>query len=157
MFQLFLESILFFKNCQILQKQCCPVLVTQSRVDPVACPSHEPTQRIFATHWRVNVPIVKNTQNIFQNLGFYVSYGANWRLVHGWRSSRGGTQRFSQLTLRLSRKQNFQSRKTLRKFFKIFVLSVLATCSRLNSVAKIACFAQIGQFLKPFSFSLEHF
>ena len=33
----------------------------------------------------------------------------------------------------------------------------LATCSQLNSVAKIACFAQIGQFLKPFSFSLEHF
>ena len=28
----------------------------------------------------------------------------------------------------------------------------LATCSRLDSVAKIACFAQIGQFLNVFSF-----
>ena len=53
------------------KKQCCPVLATQSRVDPVACPSHESLQKIFATHWRVNVPVMKNTQNIFQNLGFY--------------------------------------------------------------------------------------
>ena len=31
----------------------------------------------------------------------------------------------------------------------------LATCSRLNSVAKIACFTQIGQFFETFGFSLE--
>ena len=31
----------------------------------------------------------------------------------------------------------------------------LATCTRLNSVTKIVCFVQIGQFLKPFKFSLE--
>ena len=31
----------------------------------------------------------------------------------------------------------------------------LATCSQLNPVAKIACFAQIGQFLKPFEFPLN--
>ena len=47
--------------------------------------------------------------------------------------------------------------KHLEKFFKIFVLSVLATCLRLDSVAKIACFAYISQFLNVFSFSLEHF
>ena len=47
--------------------------------------------------------------------------------------------------------------KHLDKFFKIFVLSVLATCLRLDSVAKIACFAHISQFLNVFSFSLEHF
>ena len=63
-----------------------------------------------------------------------------------------GTQRFLRLISRLPHGQNFQSRKTLRKFFKIFVLSVLATCSRLNPIAKLACFAQIGQFLKPFEF-----
>ena len=31
----------------------------------------------------------------------------------------------------------------------------LATCSRLDSVTKIVCFAQIGQFLNVFSFSLK--
>ena len=46
-------------------------------------------------------------------------------------------------------------KKHLDKFFKILVLSVLATCSRLDLVVKIACFAQIGQFLNVFSFSLE--
>ena len=55
-----------------------------------------------------------------------------------------GTQRFSQLTSRLPHKKNFQSWKTLRKFFKTFVLSVLATCLRLNLVVKIACFVQIS-------------
>ena len=42
--------------------------------------------------------------------------------------------------------------KHLDKFFKIFVLTVLVTCSQLDSVEKIACFAQIGQFLNVFSF-----
>ena len=68
------------------------------------------------------------------------------------RSSCERTQRFSQLTLQLPHEQNFQSRKHLDKFFKIFVLSVLATCLRLDSVGKIAWFAQKGQFLKLFSF-----
>ena len=78
-------------------------------------------------------------------------------LFVGGRSSRGGTQKFSRLTSRLTRGQNFQPRKTLRKFFKIFVLSVLATCSRLNPVMKITCFAQIWSVFKTFGFSLEHF
>ena len=33
----------------------------------------------------------------------------------------------------------------------------LATCSWLDSVVKITCFAHISQFLNVFSFSLEHF
>ena len=78
-------------------------------------------------------------------------------LFTGRWSSCGGTQKFSRLTSRLPRGQNFQLRKTLRKFFKIFVLSVLATCSRHNPVAKIACFALFGQFFKMFGFSVEHF
>ena len=57
-----------------------------------------------------------------------------------------GTQRFSRLSSRLSHEWNFQSRKTLRKFSKVFFLVfwrlVLATCMRLVSVAKIACFGQ---------------
>ena len=40
--------VFFFwvQKCQNFQKkQCCPVLVTQSQVDPVACPSCKPTQK----------------------------------------------------------------------------------------------------------------
>ena len=42
--------------------------------------------------------------------------------------------------------------KNLENFFKIFVLSVLITCSRLNPVAKIVCFALFDQFLKHLVF-----
>ena len=49
--------------------------------------------------------------------------------------------------------------KHLDKFFKNFVSGVLqlvlATCTRFNLVAKIVCFAQVGQFLKPFELSLK--
>ena len=45
----------------------------------------------------------------------------------GERSSHGGTQKFLRLISRLPCRENFQSRKTLKKFFKIFVLSVLTT------------------------------
>ena len=74
-----------------------------------------------------------------------------------------GTQRFSRLRSRLSREWNFQSRKTLRKFFKRFFFQVfwqlaLATFSRLDLVAKNACFAFYGQFFKKlFEFSLNLF
>ena len=37
----------------------------------------------------------------------------------------------------------------------MFWLLALATCLQLDSVAKIVCFAQMGQFLNVFSFSLE--
>ena len=42
-------------------------------------------------------------------------------------------------------------KKHLDKIFKIFVLSVLATCSWLDLVAKNACFMFQGQFLKLFN------
>ena len=51
------------------------------------------------------------------------------------------------------------AKKTYINFSKflswVFWRLALATCSRLDSVVKIACFAQIGQFLNVFSFSLE--
>ena len=50
----------------------------------------------------------------------------------------------------------FSREKHLDKFFKNFVSSVsrfvLATCPQLNSVAKKACFAFLGQFLNLYSF-----
>ena len=48
--------------------------------------------------------------------------------------------------------RNSNQEKHLHKFFKIFVLTVLVTCSQLDLVEKIACFAQICQFLNVFSF-----
>ena len=51
----------FYKNLSKFQKQCCPILATQSRVGLVACPSSEPTQRFFTIHWRVNTLVTKNT------------------------------------------------------------------------------------------------
>ena len=57
---------------------------------------------------------------------------------------------------RLPRGWNFQSWKTLRQIFQKFRFRCLAacpaTCTRLNSVVNIACFAQIGQFLKRLGF-----
>ena len=68
-----------------------------------------------------------------------------------------GTQRFLWLSLRLSREWNFQSRKTLRKFFQSFLPSVLAVgpgdlhttyLSRENHVF----WANLVSFLNLFSF-----
>ena len=57
-----------------------------------------------------------------------------------------GTQRFSRLSSRLPREWDFQSQKTLSKFFQIFRLEVfwgvtLATYWRLVLVVKNPCFA----------------
>ena len=51
---MFLESILFFKNWKI-QKQCCPVLATQSRVSQVTCHSRELADqfRRLVREWKV--------------------------------------------------------------------------------------------------------
>ena len=69
----FLESTLFLQKLSKIQKLCCPVLATQSLVEPVACPSRKSKIEIFrdslATHWRVNVSIAKKTWNIVQNFG----------------------------------------------------------------------------------------
>ena len=67
-----------------------------------------------------------------------------------------GTQRFSRLSLRLSHEWDFQSRKTLSKFFQNFWLEVfwrvkLATFWRLTSVAKISWFAKRSSFSTLFS------
>ena len=66
-----------------------------------------------------------------------------------------GTQRFSRLSSRLPREWDVQSWKTLSKFFQNFWLEVfwrldLATCWRLNSVAKNACFAFLRTVFQKF-------
>ena len=51
------------------------------------------------------------------------------------------------------------TKNTQTNFSKFMFLVVwrltLVTCSRLDSIAKITCFAQIGQFLNFFSFSVK--
>ena len=69
-----------------------------------------------------------------------------------------GTQRFLRLSSQLPREWDFQSRKTLRNFFKTFGLKCFGGCIwRLTSAAKNACFAQWGLFLKSFSVFLRTF
>ena len=121
----FWKVLCFCKNCQ---KLYCPVLATQSRVEPV--PSRESITEIFrdslATHWRVNASVAKKTQNIFQKFG--ISCFSRLRLATcSWVEGlvARGTQRFSWLNSRLFHEWNFQLRKTLRNFFKSFLSSVL--------------------------------
>ena len=60
-FSCFLKVLSFYKKLSKIQKLCCPVLATQSRVEPVVCPSRESIQRFFATHWLVNASVTKKT------------------------------------------------------------------------------------------------
>ena len=68
-----------------------------------------------------------------------------------------GTQRFSRLSLRLSCEWNFQSRKTLRKFFKSFPFKCFGgwtwrlICDLIQS-RKSRVLHKNGQFLNLFSF-----
>ena len=164
-FSCFWKVFCFCKKFQKFQKHCYPVLATQSRVGLVAYPNCEPTQRFFVAYWRVNVPVTKILRIFFKILGLYVSRGSIWRLVHGWkvqlqgvhRDFRGSPRDF--LTSRLS-----SGEKHLEKFSNFWFLGfsrlVLTTCTRLGSVAKIACFAYWGLFSRSFSntfhFSLMH-
>ena len=84
-FSCFWKVFCFCKKCQNFKKQCCPVLATQSRVSPVACPNHESTQRFFATHWRVNAPVAKILRIFFKIWVFNISCDSVWRLVRGWK------------------------------------------------------------------------
>ena len=127
-FSYFWKVFCFCKKFQKFQKHCYPVLATQSRVGLVAYPSCEPTQRFFVAHWRVNVPVTKNTQNIFQNLGFNVSRDSVQRHVREWKvQSRRDSKKFCGLPCDSLVGRTSSRKKHLDKFFKIYVLSVLAT------------------------------
>ena len=77
-------------------------------------------------------------------------------LFEGGRSSCEG---YTEIFATLSRVELLVAKNTQKFFSKVFFLVfwrlALTTCMQLDSVAKIACFAQIRQFLKHFSFSLE--
>ena len=98
------------------------------------------TQKVFATHWWVNVLVAKNTQNIFQNLGFYVSCSSVWRLVHGWKVQLRGVHRdFRGLPRDFLASRPSSHEKNLENFsncFLVFWWLALATCMQLDLVEK---------------------
>ena len=116
------KYFIFAKLTKISKKLFCPILATQSRVEPVACPSHESITEIFS--WLTSDSLVgkcfsrENDLEYFSKIGF--SCFSRLRLATCSRVEgpvTRGTQRFSQLSSRLSREWNFQSRKTLRNFY----------------------------------------
>ena len=119
-----------FTKTKKFQKRCCPVLATQSRVIQVACYSCE------LACWF-------------------------WRLVCKWRVQSWGVHKDFRSSARDSLAGRPSSHEKHLENFSQFCLWVfwrldLATCWRLTSVAKNACFAFRREFLKFFSvFSLE--
>ena len=95
-FSCFWKILCFSKNYQNFQK-FCPVLATQSRVEPVTCPDRESITEIFcdslATHWWVNASVVKKTWYIFQNLDFHAFRGSGWWLVREWKVQSWGVHK----------------------------------------------------------------
>ena len=90
------------------------------------------------------------------------SRGRLWLLVRKWKvQSRGVHRDFRGSALDSLASETSSREKHLTNFFKNFWLEVfwrlaLATCTRFDSVAKNACFAQWGQFFKTFfSFPLN--
>ena len=84
-FSCFWKVFCFCKKSQKFQKQCCPVLATQLRVGPVACPSRMSTQIFFVAHWRVNAQSRKILRIFFKIWVFNVSCNSVWRLVRKWK------------------------------------------------------------------------
>ena len=143
-----------FKNCVTLFWQLSCGLV-QSHV-PVASP-----HRDFSWLIGRSLPQSRNILRIFfKILVFNVSRDSVWRLVREWKvQSWGDLEIFMAYLATPSQVELLVAKNTqinFSKFFSwVFWRLALATCSRLDSVAKIACFAQIGQFLNFFSFSLK--
>ena len=114
-----------FKNCATLSWQLA------SWVKPVTYLSREFIQKVFTTHWQVKVLVAKKTQKFFQKSGFLDFSRLSLVTCSQVEAPIARfTQNVSRLPSRLSRRWNFQSRKTLRQILPIFVSRLLATCLR---------------------------
>ena len=107
----------------------------------------------------------KRLRIFFKNLGFHVIRDSCWRLVRGWKVQSWrvhkdfcGSDRDSLASGTSSHEKHLENFSKF--FFQVFWRLALATCTRLDSVVKIACFAYLGLFSKSFSntfhFSLMH-
>ena len=120
-FFVFAKNVKISKNSVAFFQRLSRGLV-QSHV-PVACP-----HRFFSWLTGGSMPSHEKYLEYFSKFGFLMFLTTqSGDLFAGGRSSRKKAQRFSRLISRLSHRQNFQSQKTFRKIFQIFVLSVLAT------------------------------
>ena len=128
---MFLESILFLQKLKKFQKQCCPILVTQSRVIQVACYSRKLACWFWwlIHEWRV------------QSRGVHRDFrsSAHDSLASRPSSCENHLENFSQFCL------------------WVFWRLDLATCWQLTLVMKNVCLAKIGSVFKPFQFSLKLF
>ena len=91
---------------------------------------------------------------------FNVPRDSVWRLVRGWKvQSLRDSEIFMAYLATLLQAELPVAKNTQinfsKFFFQMFWRLVLATCTRFDSVAKIACFAQNGSVFEPFQFSLE--
>ena len=128
---MFLESILFLQKLKKFQKQCCPILVTQSQVIQVACYSRKLACWFWwlIHEWRV------------QSRGVHRDFrsSAHDSLAGRPSSCENHLENFSQFCL------------------WVFWQLDLATCWQLTLVMKNVCLAKIGSVFKPFQFSLKLF
>ena len=118
-----------FQKSEKFQKQCCPVLATQSRVIQVACHSRELACWFW---WLVHEWKVQS------------------RGVH--RDFRGSARNSL-----VGRPSNCEKHLEIFSQFCLWVFwrLTLATCWRLTLVAKNTCLAKTESVFKPFRFSLE--
>ena len=123
------KVFLFWKMSKISNNCVTLFWRLASRVKPVACPSHELIQKVFATHWRVKSPNHEKDLEIFPKSGFL---NFSWLCLVTCSRVEAPvtwcTQNVSCLPLRLRHGWTFQLQKTLRKVFPIFVSWVLVTC-----------------------------
>ena len=116
-FFVFAKNVKISKNSVAFFQRLSRGLV-QSHV-LVTCP-----HRFFSWLTSGSMPSHEKYLEYFSKFGFLMFLTTqSGDLFAGGRSSYEKGQRISRLTSRLSRRQNFQSRKTLRKIFQIFVLS----------------------------------
>ena len=129
---MFLESILFFKNWKFQKKTFLPYFGDSIAGKLSRMPQLQARGSILATYSRVEGPVARSTQ------------------------------RFLRLISRLTREWNFLSRKTLRKFFKAFVMKCFGgwfwrLSGDLPQPRKTRVLHNKGRFKKKFQLSLELF
>ena len=119
----------FTKIVKIFKKQCCLVLATWSRVNPVACPQSRAHTVSFRDSLASQCPSHKKYLENFSKSGFL---GFSWLNVVTCSQvevqSQKSYRKFCDSTHNSLAGGTSSCEKHLEKFFKIFVLSVLVTC-----------------------------
>ena len=124
---MFLESTLFLQKLSKIQKLCCHVLATQSRVEPVTCPNRESITEIFCDSLAGKCFSRKKDLEYFSKiLEFHAFRGSGWRLVREWKVQSRGVHRDFRGLVRDSLASGTSNReKHLEIFFKSCLSSVL--------------------------------